>query len=236
MSVHRWEGPGHQNILSSKYSSYFNVNDKNHIGRFRWEGKPCLWSDGVRPRRQQPAAAFTDEPGPGWGDGQPAGIEPEHQVGCGSKRKVLVRAGKGFEDCGISQEYEDLRRDGKKTSRTRAGGGRSGIVLFFFTRCIIKTKNCKLPVTLSPSPPSTLWSLLLKGLSRILELLSFLVVVVTFPISLFFTLKTTKEYERVVIFRLGRSLGRQGLFNFLSYSVFHCYLDHQRLPAFYKTF
>jgi len=46
------------------------------------------------------------------------------------------------------------------------------------------------------------------GLSRILELLSFLVVVVTFPISLFFTLKTTKEYERVVIFRLGRSLGR----------------------------
>ena len=208
MSVLRWEGPGHQNILSSKYSSYFNVNDKNHIGRFRWEGKPCLWSDGVRPRRQQPAAAFTDEPGPGWGDGQPAGIEPEHQVGCGSKRKVLVRAGKGFEDCGISQEYEDLRRDGKKTSRTRAGGGRSGIVLFFFTRCIIKTKNCKLPVTLSPSPPSTLWSLLLKGLSRILELLSFLVVVVTFPISLFFTLKTTKEYERVVIFRLGRSLGR----------------------------
>ena len=48
----------------------------------------------------------------------------------------------------------------------------------------------------------------LKGLSRILELLSFLVVVVTFPVSLFFTLKTTKEYERVVIFRLGRSLGR----------------------------
>jgi len=46
------------------------------------------------------------------------------------------------------------------------------------------------------------------GLSRILELLSFLAVVVTFPVSLFFTLKTTKEYERVVIFRLGRSLGR----------------------------
>merc|ERR1711974_340131 len=34
------------------------------------------------------------------------------------------------------------------------------------------------------------------------------VVVFTFPVSLFFTLKTTKEYERVVIFRLGRSLGR----------------------------
>ena len=30
------------------------------------------------------------------------------------------------------------------------------------------------------------------GLSRVLELLSFLVVVLTFPVSLFFTLKTTK--------------------------------------------
>ena len=65
---------------------------------------------------------------------------------------------------------------------------------------------------LSSLSSSSLWlslsTLTLKGLSRILELLSFLVVVVTFPVSLFFTLKTTKEYERVVIFRLGRSLGR----------------------------
>ena len=30
------------------------------------------------------------------------------------------------------------------------------------------------------------------GLSRVLELLSFLVVMLTFPVSLFFTLKTTK--------------------------------------------
>ena len=47
-----------------------------------------------------------------------------------------------------------------------------------------------------------------EGLSRLLELCSFLIVLATFPFSLFFTLKITKEYERVVIFRLGRSLGR----------------------------
>ena len=47
-----------------------------------------------------------------------------------------------------------------------------------------------------------------ESVSRILEMLSFLLVLATFPFSLFCTLKTTKEYERVVIFRLGRSLGR----------------------------
>jgi len=47
-----------------------------------------------------------------------------------------------------------------------------------------------------------------EGLSRFLEILSFILVLLTFPFSLCFTLKTTKEYERVVIFRLGRSLGR----------------------------
>ena len=40
----------------------------------------------------------------------------------------------------------------------------------------------------------------------LITLLSLLLVVVTFPLSLFLTVKVVKEYERAVIFRLGRLL------------------------------
>ena len=36
--------------------------------------------------------------------------------------------------------------------------------------------------------------------------LSYIIVVFTFPISLFFCIKVVQEYERAVIFRLGRNL------------------------------
>ncbi|MCL4140045.1 UNVERIFIED_CONTAM: hypothetical protein GTU68_062059 [Idotea baltica] len=41
---------------------------------------------------------------------------------------------------------------------------------------------------------------------HILIILCYLVILVTFPISLFLCIKVAKEYERVVIFRLGRLL------------------------------
>ena len=40
----------------------------------------------------------------------------------------------------------------------------------------------------------------------LITLLSLLLVVITFPLSLFLTVKVVKEYERAVIFRLGRLL------------------------------
>ncbi|KAB7501960.1 Band 7 protein [Armadillidium nasatum] len=43
----------------------------------------------------------------------------------------------------------------------------------------------------------------------ILTMLSFLLMLLTLPISLFFCIKVVKEYERIVIFRLGRLL-REG--------------------------
>lgn len=39
---------------------------------------------------------------------------------------------------------------------------------------------------------------------RLMTLCSWLLIVLTFPVSLFFCLKVIKEYERVVMFRLGR--------------------------------
>ena len=41
----------------------------------------------------------------------------------------------------------------------------------------------------------------------LITLLSFLLVLVTFPLSLLLTVKVVKEYERAVIFRLGRLKG-----------------------------
>lgn len=38
----------------------------------------------------------------------------------------------------------------------------------------------------------------------ILQICSWIIIVVTFPVSMCFCLKVIKEYERVVIFRLGR--------------------------------
>ena len=40
----------------------------------------------------------------------------------------------------------------------------------------------------------------------LITLLSLLLVIITFPLSLFLTVKVVKEYERAVIFRLGRLL------------------------------
>ena len=40
----------------------------------------------------------------------------------------------------------------------------------------------------------------------LITLLSLLLVMITFPLSLFITVKVVKEYERAVIFRLGRLL------------------------------
>jgi len=44
----------------------------------------------------------------------------------------------------------------------------------------------------------------------VLYILSIILVIITFPISLLFTLKIVSEYERAVIFRLGRMLGAKG--------------------------
>jgi len=44
----------------------------------------------------------------------------------------------------------------------------------------------------------------------ILYILSLFLVIITFPFSLLFTLKIVSEYERAVIFRLGRMLGAKG--------------------------
>jgi len=38
----------------------------------------------------------------------------------------------------------------------------------------------------------------------ILTILSWIIIILAFPLSMFFCLKVIKEYERVVIFRLGR--------------------------------
>ena len=42
--------------------------------------------------------------------------------------------------------------------------------------------------------------------ARLLTLASVLLILVTFPLSLLFTVKVVQEYERAVIFRLGRLL------------------------------
>lgn len=44
----------------------------------------------------------------------------------------------------------------------------------------------------------------------VLYILSLFLVIITFPFSLLFTLKIVSEYERAVIFRLGRMLGAKG--------------------------
>jgi hypothetical protein len=43
--------------------------------------------------------------------------------------------------------------------------------------------------------------------SRFLILLSYILVIATCPFSLLFTIKVVQEYERAVIFRLGRNIG-----------------------------
>ena len=40
----------------------------------------------------------------------------------------------------------------------------------------------------------------------VITIISLLLVIITFPLSLFLTVKVVKEYERAVIFRLGRLL------------------------------
>lgn len=50
------------------------------------------------------------------------------------------------------------------------------------------------------------------GCSKLLVALTYLIVVLTFPLSLMFTIKIVKEYERAVIMRMGRMVsgGAQG--------------------------
>lgn len=43
--------------------------------------------------------------------------------------------------------------------------------------------------------------------SKLLIFLSYVLVIFTFPLSLMFTIKVVQEYERAVIFRLGRNIG-----------------------------
>lgn len=43
--------------------------------------------------------------------------------------------------------------------------------------------------------------------SKLLIFLSYVLVIFTFPLSLLFTIKVVQEYERAVIFRLGRNIG-----------------------------
>lgn len=43
--------------------------------------------------------------------------------------------------------------------------------------------------------------------SRLLIILSYILVIATCPLSLLFTIKVVQEYERAVIFRLGRNIG-----------------------------
>lgn len=43
--------------------------------------------------------------------------------------------------------------------------------------------------------------------SRLLIILSYVLVIATCPLSLLFTIKVVQEYERAVIFRLGRNIG-----------------------------
>ena len=51
-------------------------------------------------------------------------------------------------------------------------------------------------------------------IGAVITLMSWVLVVVTFPFSLFFCFKVVQEYERAVIFRLGRlqSGGSKGIF------------------------
>lgn len=55
--------------------------------------------------------------------------------------------------------------------------------------------------SLEESPPANTFC------SRFLTFISYVIVVATFPLSLLFTIKVVQEYERAVIFRLGRNIG-----------------------------
>ncbi|XP_053319607.1 stomatin-like protein 1 [Spea bombifrons] len=73
-----------------------------------------------------------------------------------------------------------------------------------------------LPVGLDEPPPSQSQktapsqSLLLSGLYTAVTCLSCLILVITFPLSIWCLLKIVPDYQRVVVFRLGRARGPRG--------------------------
>ena len=53
-------------------------------------------------------------------------------------------------------------------------------------------------------------SCLLRFLTHFLTALSYFFFAITFPISIFFCVKTLRQEERLVVFRLGKMIGKEG--------------------------